>query len=276
MGNTGTFALPDPHKTSYLYFPLVNEAGMVSVVTPLLHGDSKTDQNTFLLAPVSVEDLHNSRSARSFWVNVEGIGAWSATGNSALQIAQAFADDDTESVTLEAGFLWHKVARESARVGLRAEIANLVPPGDDRVELMRVALTNVSDQPRILTPTAAIPLYGRSADNLRDHRHVTSLLHRIHTHTHGVLVRGMDHGIRRKGLGHLESVLDNVGQVDALCTARTGQAGMDTADRPGAHDRHPVSQADLSSLLGMDARGDRLRDGCVGEVKPFGHSLDRA
>jgi cellobiose phosphorylase len=189
VSDTGTFTLRDPHKTSYLYFPLVNEAGMISVITPLLHGDSKIDQNTFLLAPVSVEDLHSSRSARNFWVYVEGIGAWSATGNSALQIAQTFTDDETESVTLEAGLLWHKVTRESARVGLRSEITNFVPQGDDKVELMRVTLTNASNQPCPLTPTAAIPLYGRSADNLRDHRHVTSLLHRIRTHTHGVLVR---------------------------------------------------------------------------------------
>ena len=30
-------------------------------------------------------------------------------------------------------------------------------------------------------PTGAVPLYGRSADNLRDHRNVTSMLHRIRT-----------------------------------------------------------------------------------------------
>ena len=51
--------------------------------------------------------------------------------------------------------------------------------GSDPVELMRVRLTNMSDRPITLTPTAAIPIYGRSADNLRDHRHVTSLLHRV-------------------------------------------------------------------------------------------------
>jgi cellobiose phosphorylase len=39
-----------------------------------------------------------------------------------------------------------------------------------------------------LIPTAAIPIFGRSADNLRDHRQVTSLLHRIRCHSHGVLV----------------------------------------------------------------------------------------
>ena len=46
---TGTFRLDDPQHTSYLYFPLVNEAGMMSVVTPTLHGDCKTGQHDFLL-----------------------------------------------------------------------------------------------------------------------------------------------------------------------------------------------------------------------------------
>lgn len=182
---SGSFVLPDPHKTSYLYFPLANEAGMMSAITPTLHGDIKTGQNSFLTAPVSVEDLHNSRSARNFWVYVDGTGAWSATGNSAPQIAQA----DAERVTLEAGFLWHKITRESPQIGLRAEITNFVPPSDDQAELMRVTLTNITHRPTTVIPTTAIPIYGRSADNLRDHRHVTSLLHRITTHIYGVLVR---------------------------------------------------------------------------------------
>ncbi len=188
VDDEATFVLQDPHKTNYLYLPLVNEAGMISVVTPLLHGDVKTGQNTFATAPVSVEDLHNTRSARNFWVNVHGVGPWSATGNSAPQIAQTFTDD-ADTVALEAGFLWQRIIRENARLGLRAEITTLVPPSADAVELMRVTLTNTGDASLTLTPTAALPLYGRSADNLRDHRHVTSLLHRIRTHTHGVLVR---------------------------------------------------------------------------------------
>lgn len=185
----GTFALPDPHKNSYLYFPLVSEKGMVSAITPTLQGDIKTGQNTFLTPPVSVEDLHTSRAARNFWVSVAGYGAWSATGNSAPQIARNFVDEGAERVALEAGFLWHKVTRTNASLGLRAEIINFIPPEADQVELMQVILTNVGEGPLALTPTGTIPMYGRSADNLRDHRHVTSLLHRIYTHTHGVLVR---------------------------------------------------------------------------------------
>ena len=58
IDDNGAFELEAPHRNSYLYFPLVNEAGMMSSITPLLHGDIKTDQNHFLLSPVSVDDLH--------------------------------------------------------------------------------------------------------------------------------------------------------------------------------------------------------------------------
>ncbi len=185
----GAFRMEAPDRTSYLYFPLANEGGMMSVVTPTLHGDVKTGQNAFLMLPLSVEDLHNTRSARNFWLCGPAFGPWSATGNSAQQVARAPSGKDDEVVTLEAGLLWHKVTRENHRTGLRAEIVNLVPAGEDPVELMRVVITNTGEEQLLLTPTAAVPIYGRSADNLRDHRHVTSLLHRIRVTAHGVLVR---------------------------------------------------------------------------------------
>lgn len=187
INDDGAFRLDAPHWTNYLYFPLVNEAGMMSAITPTLHGDIKSDQNHFLTLPVSVEDLHNTRSPRDFWVQIAGVGPWSLAGNSAQQIAERWTEDGDE-VTVEAGFLWHKVIRRHGRCGLRAEVLNFVPTGEDRVELMQVTLTNTGDRPLVLTPTAAIPLFGRSADNLRDHRHVTSLLHRVRTVRHGVTV----------------------------------------------------------------------------------------
>src|SRR5205807_6764821 len=65
---------------------------------------------------------------------------------------------------------------------------NFIPTARETVEIMRVELMNVGRQALSVTPTAAIPLFARSAENLRDHRHVTSLLHRIALHEHGVLV----------------------------------------------------------------------------------------
>ncbi len=188
IDTNGTFELTAPHHSSYLYFPLVNEAGMMSAVTPLLHGDIKAGQHAFLTPPVSVEDLHNTRSARNFWVHIPGYGAWSVSGNSAAQIARNFSGKEDDEVKLKAGFLWHQVIHKNSDLGLRVEITNFVPASSAQVELMRVRLTNISDHPIQFTPTAAIPIYGRSADNLRDHRHVTSLLQRITCDEYGILV----------------------------------------------------------------------------------------
>src|SRR3989338_10700661 len=54
---------------------------------------------------------------------------------------------------------------------------------------MVVSLTNLGTAKLKITPTSAIPIFGRSADNLRDHHHVTSLLHRIISHPCGVVVK---------------------------------------------------------------------------------------
>ncbi|WP_438433922.1 GH36-type glycosyl hydrolase domain-containing protein [Gorillibacterium sp. sgz500922] len=185
LGDAGDFELESPEKSRYLYFPLVNEAGMMSVVTPTNSGDVKAGQNEFLTPPMSVEDLHETAWGRNFWVRLEGFGAWSAVGRSAAQQA-ALGTPDEDATVLTAGLLWHKTSRLHRASGLRAEVTNVVPAAGDKVELIRIKLTNGGTAPLKLVPTAAVPLYGRSADNLRDHRHVTSLLNRVYTLTNGV------------------------------------------------------------------------------------------
>src|SRR5207253_1277768 len=96
---------------------------------------------------------------------------------------------DEERVTLQAGLLWHKIVRRSTRLGLEATVTNFVPASDHTVEIMLVEIRNVGKRPVAFTATSAIPLYGRSADNLRDHRHVTSLLNRLEKFGHGLLLR---------------------------------------------------------------------------------------
>jgi cellobiose phosphorylase len=181
IDSDGSFRVQDPDKTSRLYFPLCNESGILSSITPDLHGDIKTNQNSFLMLPVTSGDLHNIKSSRNFWAHVEGKGAWSLTGVSALS-----QKDETE---LEAGFLWHKTIRENKAFGLRSEIINFAPATDDAVEIMLVTLQNTGSATARVTPTAAIPVFARSADNLRDHHHVTTLLNRISLHGAGILVK---------------------------------------------------------------------------------------
>lgn len=185
LDDAGTFVLRNAQKHADIYFPLANGGGMISSVTPLLAGDCKSGQNTFLLSPASEDSLRSGRDSRNFWVQVNGAQPWSVTGQSAPQQARRFSEEAEETV-LTAGLLWQRIDRENRRLGLRASTLSFVPAGREKVEIMQVTLTNTGERPIEVSPTAAIPLYGRSADNLRDHRHVTSLLHRVELRRHGL------------------------------------------------------------------------------------------
>lgn len=183
----GSFHMDEPEMNTGLYFPLANEKGIMNSITPDLGGDSKRSQNSFLLAPVSVEDLHNQRASRNFWCRINGKKLWSAAGKSAWQLAERFSEEKGDKSWLEAGMLWHKTVRENKELGIRAEILNFVPL-EETAEIMEVEIENIGTGPMELELAAAVPVYGRSADNIRDHRHVTSLLHRIKTVESGVVV----------------------------------------------------------------------------------------
>ncbi|MDO8602913.1 MAG: cellobiose phosphorylase [Candidatus Omnitrophota bacterium] len=176
IDDNATFVAENPDKISRLYFPLANESGIMSSIAPNLHGNIKTGQHSFLTVPVSTEDLNNTMYNRNFWLYAEGRGAWSV----------AFGESDETLV--EAGFLWHKVIKINKTLGIKVEVLNFIPAEDEPVELMSIEVTNVSKKKLKLTPTLAVPIYARSADNLRDHRHVTSLLNRIELNKYGVTV----------------------------------------------------------------------------------------
>lgn len=176
LDDSAAFLAKNPHRLSRLYFPLANEEGLLSSITPTLHGDIKSGQHSFLTPPISTEDLHDSRYNRNFWVYIKGVGAWSA------------ASGDVDESLVTAGMLWHKVTRANKRIGLKAEFTNFIPVSNYQVEIMSVELTNISRKRLNITVTASIPIYGRSADRLRDHRHASSLLNRIKIHRHGVIM----------------------------------------------------------------------------------------
>ena len=178
LDDKGTFIVKNPHKLSRLYFPLANEkATLLSSITPNLHGDIKVDQDRFLTVPATIEDLDNSRYNRNFWLYVKGKASWSASSG-----------EVTES-KLEAGLLWHKLTRINKKIGLKVEFTSFIPSTNEPVEIMSVEVTNISRKKLNITPTCAIPIYGRSLDRLRDHRHVTSLFNRIETNKYGVVLK---------------------------------------------------------------------------------------
>ena len=97
LDKDGTFTLDKAENYSYLYLPVANEKGLKARVTPDFGGDSKVDQNTFLMEPVSAENLHNNRSTRNFWCQIKGIGSWSVTGASAEAELNRFTEEQEES-----------------------------------------------------------------------------------------------------------------------------------------------------------------------------------
>ena len=76
VGNQGDFTMENPEMLSYLYFPIANESGVMSSVAPDLAGDSKMSQNSFLMPPVSCENLHNDKSSRNVWCKINGKTLW--------------------------------------------------------------------------------------------------------------------------------------------------------------------------------------------------------
>lgn len=184
------FHLDNPQDLSGLYMPLVNEKVM-SCITPDGHGDNKISQDCFFLEPVSIENLHSSMSTRNFWCIFDSPEEpWSAFGYSVWQQAKRHThkeDELRDHISLAAGPYWQEI-KCTQPDGFEAAVLSFCPVGNEGVELMTVTLRNGSDEAKTFTPVAAVPVYARGADHIRDHRHVTSLLNRIRVTPDGVVV----------------------------------------------------------------------------------------
>ena len=167
IDNKGTFVLPNPQRSNHLYFPLVNEAGLMSSVSPLLHGDINTGQHAFLTPPVSVYDLQNSRAGRNFWIYIEGIESWSATGMRPNKLPRISQIRRMTRLLYRPVFFGTRLIERIKLLDCVQKSPPLCQASADTVELMSVRITNISTHPVQFTPTASIPIFGRSADNLR-------------------------------------------------------------------------------------------------------------
>jgi len=168
----GTFSIKDPKKYGF-YFPLTDKDGkLLSSISPNLSGDIKADNSRFLTPPASIEDLRtNLLCRRDFFIR---------TKEQTIRLSKARNDK------LEAGFLYHKITKKINSLDIK--ILNFIPYNLP-VEIMQVEITNKSARPVKFIPTSFIPLYGRSAENIRDHRHVSSLLNRLYLNKYGIFLK---------------------------------------------------------------------------------------
>ena len=121
IDTNGGFTLDKSENTSYLYFPLASETGLKCSVTPNLGGDASLSQNSFILEPVSSENLHNNRSVRNFWCTVDGTDIYSVAGVSPQQEADKFSAAQDNS-TLTAGFMHHTIERISNKFQIASSV----------------------------------------------------------------------------------------------------------------------------------------------------------
>lgn len=179
INQDGSFHIRHVTDLSYTYFPLCNINGMKSSLTPNMGGDATIDHNSFILLPSTVEDLSQSLLKRNVFFRIEDKLTWSITAQTPEQV---IAPDDVE---LYGDFLVHKIMRKHSQ--FTAEIESFVPHEDQFQEMHKISLQNTTKKPLKVRPVVAVPIYGRSADSIRDHRHVTSLLNRIKIVKNGII-----------------------------------------------------------------------------------------
>lgn len=156
-----------------------------------MQGAPALSHQEYLSPPLTAEDLPHTLLHRDCWlVDARGV-PFSLSGLSPDGLDPTRrAQTDPQLARIEAGLGWFRlIRRDPARRVVVA--ATLWCPAElhEPIELMQVSITNTSPRPLLLVPYLAIPLFARSADHVRDHRHVTALLHRMRVSAYGVTVQ---------------------------------------------------------------------------------------
>ena len=171
------FELNNPSNYNDLYFPLFNLRGLKSSITPSLNGDIKINQSSFLLYPTSSIDLKTSFMSRSMYIKA-GYNLYNINGNTPRQMIYK------DRVDVKCGMLYQNVIRQNTE--LEMNITSFIPLNDN-VELNKIVIKNKKEKDLKIKIYGATPLYSRSADNIRDHRHVTSLLNKSTIVKNGII-----------------------------------------------------------------------------------------
>ncbi|MFA5471026.1 MAG: hypothetical protein WC219_03180 [Acholeplasmataceae bacterium] len=155
------------NKNMGYYFPLFNLKGFRASITPFFAGDIKTDVHHFAIEPASELELFEHTQSRNVCFSVDD-HLYFLNGQTHLQ------QDD--QIDYEVGLLYQQVIRHNQNHDIKTTSFVLL---NEMAEVHEITYTNKTNKDQILTITTATPLYARSENNLRDHRHVTSLLQKI-------------------------------------------------------------------------------------------------
>lgn len=199
----GRFKVENLRRKGLFYFPLTNTQGKIlSSISPLLSGDIKNSAGFFLTYPATIFDLKNPFCIRTVWLCFNK--------KNALNISCFWPTQD--KMWVEAGPLYHLFFRENKKFGLFIKVLNFIPEGFG-CEVMQIEIKNLSSSPKEFSPITSIPIFCRPQDNLRDHRHVTSLLNRIELERQGFIFKPTmifdERGHRRNHLSYFVFSFDS-------------------------------------------------------------------
>jgi cellobiose phosphorylase len=186
--NDGSFNVENANHLPVLYFPLMNTKGMKSFVTPELKGDVCKDFHHYLTTPTVTEEIHRNISSRNFWIKADNKDPWSATGQSVFQKSNKW-DSPKDDYSISANIGAFTTKRKQNETGLEATITTFIPENDDFVELLKITVSNTGSENQTFRPTYALPMFGRSADNVRDHRQVTTMFQENFVEEYGVRIK---------------------------------------------------------------------------------------
>ncbi len=174
-----TFSVRNPNSSASLpYFPLTNRQGLLfSAISPWLSGHIVSSNEAFITPPASIEDLKNPYNTKHIWLKFN---------NQIFNLSPLI--NSKNSTAVQAGLLWHKLSIGNPNYPVSAEIFSFIPENLP-LETTIIKIKNISKNTIKITPYIGIPLFCRPAENLRDHRHVTSLLNRVFLKEYGIMVK---------------------------------------------------------------------------------------
>ena len=129
LNANGDFVLTDADQAAETYFPLANEGGIISSITPRLAGDCKTGQDTFLLAACSEQTPRTKAVRRAIsGCNLPTERCGAPPGKKRGPAGGARFGKGADEVMLYGGLLWQTVERANRALGVKAAVTRLCLP----------------------------------------------------------------------------------------------------------------------------------------------------